>query len=115
MTGQAGFERVCDEAGLWDGEMAAFDVAGEQVLVVRLDSCYRAYQGTCPHQRVSLAEGTLEGATLTCRGHLWQFDARSGRGINPATSRLARYAVKIEAGGVWVKPVPERDEEGSCR
>jgi toluene monooxygenase system ferredoxin subunit len=107
----AGFERVCDEGELWDGEMAAFDVAGGAVLLVRLDGCYRAFQGTCPHQRIGLAEGTLEGATLTCRGHLWQFDARTGRGINPAASQLARYLVKTEAGGVWIRTVPERDEE----
>jgi nitrite reductase/ring-hydroxylating ferredoxin subunit len=113
MTRAAGYERVCDEGELWDGEMAAFNVAGEEVLLVRLDGCYRAYQGACPHQSVRLAEGALEGATLTCRGHLWQFDARSGRGINPIASRLACYAVKIEAGSVWVRSVPERDKEGS--
>ena len=110
---EPGFLRVCDEDELWDAEMAAFDVAGEEVLLVRLDGCYRAFRGSCPHQGQRLAEGSLEGATLTCRGHLWQFDARSGRGINPAASRLARYAVKIEAGGVLVRTVPERDEEGS--
>jgi nitrite reductase/ring-hydroxylating ferredoxin subunit len=109
----AGFQRVCDEDELWDGEMAAFDVAGEPVLLVRLDGRYRAFPDSCPHQSVSLAEGTLEGATLTCRGHLWQFDARTGRGINPAAARLLRYAVKIEARGVWVCTVPERDEEDS--
>jgi len=113
VTREARFERVCDEAELWDGEMAAFVVEGEEVLLVRLDGYYRAYRGICPHQSVRLAEGSLEGATLTCRGHLWQFDARSGRGINPSTARLVRYTVKIEAGGVWVRTVPEKHEESA--
>jgi toluene monooxygenase system ferredoxin subunit len=105
------FERICDASELWDGEMAAFAVSGEDVLLVRLDGCYHAYRGICPHQSVRLVDGSLDGATLTCRGHLWQFDARSGRGINPAASRLTRYALKIEAGGVWVRVVPEQDKE----
>jgi toluene monooxygenase system ferredoxin subunit len=109
----AGFERICDDGELWDGEMTAFDVSGEDVLLVRLDGCYHAYRGICPHQSVRLVEGSLDGTMLTCRGHLWQFDAQSGRGINPAAFRLTRYAVKIEAGGVWVRTVPEPDKEDS--
>lgn len=107
------FERVCDDDELWDGEMIELDVAGEDVLLVRLDGCYHAYRGVCPHQRVRLVEGSLDGATLTCRAHLWQFDVRSGRGVNPAAARLTRYAVKHEAGGVWVRAVPEPEESSS--
>ena len=104
------FARVCDEDELWDGEMAAFRIAGGDVLVVRIDGCYRAYQDSCPHQHMPLTDGTLTGTTLTCRHHMWQFDVRTGRGINPAAARLARHPVAVEAGGVWVQTTPSRDE-----
>jgi toluene monooxygenase system ferredoxin subunit len=99
-------QRICDAGDLWDGEMDAFEVGGEEVLLIKLDGCFHAYQGICPHQSVRLAEGTLEGRTLTCRAHLWQFDAHSGAGLNPRNQRLRRHAVKVIDGGVYVETEP---------
>jgi toluene monooxygenase system ferredoxin subunit len=59
----------------------------------------RAYSGTCPHQGVSLAEGELDGTTLTCRAHLWQFDAVSGNSINPTGEQLIRHEVRVGPDG----------------
>lgn len=101
-VGTERFVEVCPADELWDGEMDAFDVGEEEVLLVRLEGEYYAYQGICPHQSVSLAEGSLEGTTLTCRAHLWQFDACSGQGINPGKERLRRYPIKVENGSVFV-------------
>lgn len=96
------FVRVCDADELWDGEMDAFDVGDDEVLLVRVNGEYHAYHGTCPHQSVSLAEGSLEGTTLTCRAHLWQFDVCTGNGINPASGRLRRYPIRIEDDAVFI-------------
>lgn len=96
------FVEVCDEATLWEGEMQSFDVGDDEVLVISIDGVLHAYQGTCPHQHISLVEGTLEGTVLTCRAHLWQFDVCSGRGINPSTASLARYPIEVVDGKVRV-------------
>jgi len=39
---------------------------------------------------------------LTCQAHLWEYDARSGRGINPASARLTPVAVRVEEGNILV-------------
>ncbi|HKS99627.1 MAG TPA: Rieske 2Fe-2S domain-containing protein [Rugosimonospora sp.] len=93
---------------LWDGEMDSVEVDGEEVLLLRLAGQYHAYQGNCPHQGAALADGDLDGATLTCRLHEWVFDARTGAGINPRVSRLTRYPVRIVAGTVQVGRCPVR-------
>jgi nitrite reductase/ring-hydroxylating ferredoxin subunit len=96
------FVEVCASDELWDGEMDAFEMGTGEVLLVKIEGQYHAYQIFCPHQKVSLAEGTLEGKTLTCRAHLWQFDAATGRGINPASSCLKRYPIQVRDGVVFV-------------
>jgi toluene monooxygenase system ferredoxin subunit len=96
------FVEVCDRVDLWDGEMQAFDVGNDEVLVVSLDGVLHAYHGTCPHQNISLVEGALIGNVLTCRAHLWQFDASTGRGINPATANLIRYPIEVIGGKVRI-------------
>jgi toluene monooxygenase system ferredoxin subunit len=96
------FVRVCSVGEIWEGEMEAFEVGNRQVLVINVGGELRAYQGICPHQSVSLVEGKLEGCVLTCRAHLWQFDARTGAGINPAKARLERFPIRIAGNDVLI-------------
>jgi toluene monooxygenase system ferredoxin subunit len=46
----------------------------------------------------------LEAAsgTLTCAMHLWQYDARTGAGVNPPGVALRSLPMKIEDGGIWI-------------
>jgi toluene monooxygenase system ferredoxin subunit len=102
VTEAAGFAEIAAEDELWDGEMESYDVDGAEILLVRLDGEYRAYDGICPHQSSSLVEGRLEADTLTCSAHEWVFNARTGQGINPQTACLKRREVRISDGTVLV-------------
>jgi nitrite reductase/ring-hydroxylating ferredoxin subunit len=77
------FTAIAGEDDLWDGEMESYDLDGREILLVRLDGEYHAYDGTCPHKSTALITGTLEGNLLTCGAHEWEFDARTGQGVNP--------------------------------
>jgi nitrite reductase/ring-hydroxylating ferredoxin subunit len=99
------FAAIAGEDELWDGEMESYDVDGEEVLLVRLDGEYHAYDGICPHQSSSLVEGRLDDSTLTCSAHEWVFDARTGQGINPHTACLRRREVRVADGCVLVSRV----------
>jgi toluene monooxygenase system ferredoxin subunit len=96
---------VPDADELWEGDLVDAEVAGEQVLIVHhLDGAFAAYQGLCPHQELLLADGNWdeESGTLACSGHFWEFDLRTGDGINPAGCRLFRYPVEIKDGHVRI-------------
>jgi toluene monooxygenase system ferredoxin subunit len=96
------FVRVASFADLWEGEMLSCAVGGARVVVIRGDGFVAAYEDRCAHLGVRLSEGTLVGSVLTCRAHLWQYDARTGRGVNPANACLKPFATKVEGGGVFV-------------
>jgi toluene monooxygenase system ferredoxin subunit len=87
---------------LWEGDMTAVDVAGTKVLLVNVDGDVQAYLNSCPHQASNLDEGELEleEGTITCWRHHWQFDARTGAGVNPADSNLTRYPCQIDDAGM---------------
>jgi toluene monooxygenase system ferredoxin subunit len=99
---EPGFVAVADCDELWDGEMESYDLDGQEVLLIRLDGEYHAYDGACPHQSTSLAAGTLDGNLLTCSAHEWEFDARTGQGINPRIACLRRREVRVSGGRVLV-------------
>ena len=88
---------------LWEGEMTAVTVDGEAVLLVNIDGTVRAYSNRCPHQASALDEGDLDGETLTCAVHLWEFNAATGCGINPADARLKSFGCQVgDDGTIYV-------------
>jgi toluene monooxygenase system ferredoxin subunit len=97
------FHSVCDIDDVWEGEVAEHEVAGHEILIVHhIGGEVTALQALCPHQNISLAEGSFEKGLLICRAHLWQFDGKSGAGVNPSDCRLARYPLKVEDNKVMV-------------
>jgi toluene monooxygenase system ferredoxin subunit len=96
------YQRVCAVEDIGAEDMEAFFLDWE-VLVVRDPSGrLHAMDGTCPHEDFPLVHGLLDGTVLTCANHLWSFDTTTGQGINPPSCRLAKYALKVEDGDVFV-------------
>lgn len=102
----AHFVDICEPEELWDGEMESFDLNGEEILLLKHEGQFFAFQGHCPHQDILLVEGKFEKGILTCRAHLWQFDVVTGKGINPASCQLKRYPVRIVGNMVQVGDAP---------
>jgi toluene monooxygenase system ferredoxin subunit len=87
---------------LWNGELMAASVDGMPVLVLRIDDAVHAYEDRCAHLGVALSKGMLDGRVLTCSAHHWQYDATTGRGVNPTSACLSRFATKVEGGVIYV-------------
>jgi toluene monooxygenase system ferredoxin subunit len=98
------FRPVCPAAELWSGDLCAAKLDGVPVVVLRVGDGVHAYQDRCAHLGAPLSGGTLEGSVLTCAAHHWQYDATTGRGINPAHTCLVRLPTRLEAGMICVDP-----------
>ena len=96
------FRRVTSFSQLWRGEMAAHFVDGANVLLVRVVDTVFAYENRCAHLGLPFTDGALDGEVLTCGAHHYQYEACSGKGINPRTVCLRTYAVKVEGDAVLV-------------
>jgi toluene monooxygenase system ferredoxin subunit len=96
------FVRVASLEDLWEGEMLACKIDAARVVVLRGEGYVAAYEDRCVHLGIPLSEGLLRSNVLTCRAHLWQYDARTGRGINPRAACLRAFATRVEDGAVFV-------------
>jgi toluene monooxygenase system ferredoxin subunit len=85
---------------LWEGDMTGVEVSGKKVLLVNADGLVQAYENSCPHQASLLDEGDFDGETITCARHHWEFDAKTGSGINPADCALTRFPCTIDGAGM---------------
>jgi nitrite reductase/ring-hydroxylating ferredoxin subunit len=112
---QPDFVEVCSVEDIWEGEMQSFRVRDAAILLLKLDGCFRAYRGSCPHQGVALVEGDLDGTILTCRAHHWQFNALNGEGINPRMAHLECFSTEIVAGKILIGvPGDNAGDQGSA-
>jgi nitrite reductase/ring-hydroxylating ferredoxin subunit len=82
--------------------MRAVHLGTVDVLLCNLDGMLVAYQDRCPHLANPLSEGALSDGVLTCAAHEWEFDARTGRGVNPASACLHRYPVRLDGEQIFV-------------
>ena len=93
------FRRAAARDDLWAGEMRGIVVDGVPVLLVSLDDGVHAYEDRCLHKGVALSSGRLSGTRLVCSVHAWEYDAVSGRGLNPARDCLRSFPVRES----WVR------------
>jgi toluene monooxygenase system ferredoxin subunit len=97
------FQTLCQQKNLIKGDVNPFKVNGREIIVIwHDDGELKAFQGECPHQKVPLAEGRFSGRTLTCGAHMWVFDARSGKGLQPKNCALLEYPVRLDNGEVQI-------------
>lgn len=87
------------------GKMQKVSIDGRDILVANINGSYYACDDTCTHAGASLADGVLEGSTVTCGWHGAKFDCTSGKLEKfPAKIRdLKSYRTVVEADNVFVE------------
>ena len=93
--------RVAAESELSDGTGLAVKAGDTAIALFRVEGRCYAIANTCPHRGGPLAEGELEGTTVTCPWHAWQFDLKTGESLTDE-SRVQRYEVQVTDGAVLV-------------
>ena len=84
------------------GTIREFQVGGKAVAVANVEGEFHAINNVCLHRGGPLADGPLEGNTVTCPWHGWEYDVRTGKvGQNP-TVGVECYAVEVRGEQIFV-------------
>lgn len=84
--------RVAGEAEIAVGGGRLIEVGGRPVLLLRRGEGYLAFEAICPHQEYSLSLDDIEGDTITCPLHGYQYDLWTGENLYPASVYPPEYA-----------------------
>ena len=91
------FVRIGKATEVAEGEMRVFDVEGTTINVSNAGGHLYAFDDTCTHAGCSLADGELDGTTVTCSCHGSRFDITSGAVVRgPAELPVRSRAVRVE-------------------
>lgn len=98
------YTAVLPAAELAEGTPTKAMLGDTALVLVRRGDLVQALQGTCSHAGGPLADGTLDGDTITCPWHASVFRLRDGSVVHgPAGTRVAVYAARINEGQVEVE------------
>lgn len=81
-----------------DGEVKRSDCQGRGLFVYRDKKSYQVYDSRCPHQGTDMPDLAVNGTTLICPKHQWQFDAKNGDCIKKGKTPLTRIESKVVKG-----------------
>jgi nitrite reductase/ring-hydroxylating ferredoxin subunit len=91
------FVKIGNATDVANGEMRAFDLDGTKVSVANASGHLYAFDDTCTHMGCSLANGELDGTTVTCACHGSQFDVTSGNVLRgPAQRPVRSRAIQVD-------------------
>lgn len=100
------FVSVAKTSDLAPGEAKAVTIAGREIALFNVDGAFYALDNFCPHQGGPLAEGYIEGATVTCPWHAWCFDIRTGKMSIGDLGLIDTFDVRVEGDTVAINPEP---------
>jgi nitrite reductase (NADH) small subunit len=86
--------RVIERSAAQGGNVAVFR-NDRDVVFALLDKC--------PHQGGPLSQGIVFGERVACPLHNWTIELKSGEAAAPDVGCAKRFAVKVEAGDVFVQ------------
>jgi nitrite reductase/ring-hydroxylating ferredoxin subunit len=104
------FIPVAEVADFASGTAKTVVVDGTEVALFFVDGEFYALDNTCPHQGGPLAEGYIEGLTVTCPWHAWCFNLTDGKMPFASWAKAAPYDVRVEGGRVLVARTPRPEE-----
>jgi nitrite reductase/ring-hydroxylating ferredoxin subunit len=94
---------VAHVSDLSPGGARLVEVSGRAIALFRREEGWYAIDNTCTHRGCPLAEGEVEGFTVTCPCHGSQFDIRTGRVVMPpAMMPVDAYRVTLQGEEVLI-------------
>ncbi|SMF97036.1 nitrite reductase (NADH) small subunit [Methylomagnum ishizawai] len=75
---------------------------GDIAVFRTVDDRFFAVRDRCPHKGGPLSQGIVHGGRVACPLHNWVIDLATGEAVAPDKGCAHRYAVKVEAGRVYL-------------
>jgi len=96
------FRKVGRVEDIPPGTIRAVEVDEQEIAIANVGGEFYATQGHCLHLSGPLGEGRLEGKTLSCPWHGWQYDVRTGKNEFDHAIQLQTFEVRVEGDEVKV-------------
>jgi nitrite reductase (NADH) small subunit len=98
----AEFVKVAGTGDVAPGSGMVAEVNGQTIALFNVEGTYYAVGNTCVHRGGPLGEGDLEGDTISCPWHGWEYNVKTGACINNPAASVKSYEVKVDGADIKV-------------
>jgi NAD(P)H-dependent nitrite reductase small subunit len=102
------FVPVAKVADVQPGSGTTVVVDNREIALFNVGGTFYALDNNCPHSGGPLAEGWLDGDTITCPWHAWCFRLDDGRMTLGDYATVDVFDVRVEGDEVLLSRVPRR-------
>lgn len=96
------FVRAAKATDVAAGRIREVQVGNTTVALANVGGSFYAISNTCLHRGGPLGQGALEGKTVTCPWHGWQFDVTTGKASMNPSAGVACYPTEVRGDEVFV-------------
>ena len=96
------FVKVASVSQVAPGTGMVANVNDKEVAVFNIDGTFYVIDNVCKHRGGPLGEGELEGETVTCPWHAWQYNVKTGACLTKDGIKMDTYEVRVEDGDVKI-------------
>ncbi len=97
------FIKVATVADVPEGAGKTVEVAGKQIALFNVGGKFYAIDNACKHRGGPLGEGEVDGSTVICPWHGWEYDVTTGANLDDASVKFGCYPVKIENTDIMIE------------
>jgi nitrite reductase/ring-hydroxylating ferredoxin subunit len=98
------FEKAAELSEIPAGTIKEVQIAGQAIAVANVAGKLYAIDNTCLHRGGPLGEGELQGTTVTCPWHGWQYDVTTGKTVQNPNAGVSCFATEVRGDEIYVDP-----------
>jgi nitrite reductase (NADH) small subunit len=95
--------KVAEVDELAPGQGKLVQVDGRDIALFNVNGAYYAMHGVCPHEEGPLNEGEVDGETIVCPWHGYDFSVQTGECSVDPELRVTTYAVRTAGNDVFIE------------
>ncbi|MGH9862847.1 MAG: Rieske (2Fe-2S) protein [Candidatus Acidiferrales bacterium] len=84
------------------GTCREFHANGKVIALFNVNGQFYATDNTCLHRGGPLGQGVLDGTTVTCPWHGWQYNVTTGETVFNEQMKVETFEVKVEGDDIIV-------------
>ena len=96
------YAKVATVSGVSRGTGIVANVNGKEVAIFNVDGSFYAIDNICKHRGGPLGEGELDGDTVSCPWHGWQYNVKNGNCLTKDGIKMDSYEVRVEGDDVEI-------------
>jgi nitrite reductase/ring-hydroxylating ferredoxin subunit len=95
--------KVGEVTDLTPGQGKLVQVDGTDIALFNVNGTYYAVEAICPHEQGPLHDGELDGGTIVCPWHGYDFNVKTGECYADPELRVTTFVVKTEGNNLFIE------------